>query len=346
MKLFSKFFVIVVGLAVFSIGTTLLLFYAFTRSGPATFLLGASLAVLLTMGAALVLGLVNHQVIEPIRVLTTAVSRVTLGDLRQMVPVRSSDEVGKLSRDFNDMILQLAATHRQLSEATQAADERRAQLESSINGLRQGFILTNARGRIVLMNEAAKELLHASKSKIKHPTLKDFAKLLPAEIKLESDIEKVVSKQERMRFASLPFSGHFLNLYLSPVATDGEALGCVLLFEDVTEERILQRSRDEFFSIASHELRTPLTAIRGNITLIEQYFPQIVKEPDVKEMLDDIHESSIRLIDIVNDFLDVSRLEQNRMKFDMADFTVEPVIEKVIYEMGSLSHVCAPTRAG
>jgi signal transduction histidine kinase len=99
----------------------------------------------------------------------------------------------------------------------------------------------------------------------------------------------------------------------------------------------LQRSRDEFFSIASHELRTPLTAIRGNTSLIKQYFPDVLKDDNVHEMIDDIHDSSVRLIEIVNDFLDASRLEQDKMKLVRQPFTIEPLVEKVIYEMASLS---------
>jgi len=52
-------------------------------------------------------------------------------------------------------------------------------------------------------------------------------------------------------------------------------IGCALLFQDTTEEQMLERSRDEFFSIASHELRTPLTSIKGNSSMIMQYYPKI-----------------------------------------------------------------------
>jgi signal transduction histidine kinase len=104
--------------------------------------------------------------------------------------------------------------------------------------------------------------------------------------------------------------------------------------EDITEKKIMERSKDEFFSIASHELRTPLTAIKGNTSMIMSYFPELLKDKDVKEMLSDIHTSSIRLIDIVNDFLDVSRIEQGKIVFKNEAFSIEKIIESVIYEMG------------
>ncbi len=111
----------------------------------------------------------------------------------------------------------------------------------------------------------------------------------------------------------------------------------MLLLEDVTEERIIQRSRDEFFSIASHELRTPLTAIRGNTALIQQYYAEALKDKNLRDMVSDIHESSVRLIEIVNDFLDASRLEQDKMKLTPTAFAIEPLIETVVYEMAGVS---------
>src|SRR5213075_2929978 len=100
-----------------------------------------------------------------------------------------------------------------------------------------------------------------------------------------------------------------------------EAIGTAILVEDVTEERVMARSKDEFFSIASHELRTPLTAIRGNTSLIQQYYKAQLKDGQLNEMVGDIHESSLRLIEIVNDFLDASRLEQGKMQFHPEPFS-------------------------
>ena len=122
-----------------------------------------------------------------------------------------------------------------------------------------------------------------------------------------------------------------LRVSSAPIKTvDGHITSAVAVFEDITKERQLERSRDEFFSIASHELRTPLTAIRGNAALIEEHYPEQLKDPMLAEMIGDIHESSARLISIVNDFLDTSRLEQRRMKFLFSTFDIVELAEKAI----------------
>ncbi len=98
--------------------------------------------------------------------------------------------------------------------------------------------------------------------------------------------------------------------------------------------RELGQLKDEFFSIAAHELRTPLTAIQGNIALIQQYGGNCIKEnKEMAEILDDVSKSSKRLIKIVNDYLDASRLEQGRVIFKEEAVDVKEIIIKVIGEV-------------
>jgi PAS domain S-box-containing protein len=120
--------------------------------------------------------------------------------------------------------------------------------------------------------------------------------------------------------------------------TEGKIIFSIAAFKDITEENILARSKDEFFSIASHELRTPLTAIRGNTALIKQYYQDKLKDnKDLTEMIDDIHDSSVRLIQIVNDFLNVSRLEQGKMEYSYENFDINELIKKKIDEVRSIA---------
>jgi PAS domain S-box-containing protein len=117
----------------------------------------------------------------------------------------------------------------------------------------------------------------------------------------------------------------------------GQVTSAVAIFEDITEQVETENNRDEFFSIASHELRTPLTAIRGNSSMMLQYFEESLKDPSLKGMVEDIHAGSVRLIELVNDFLDSSRLEQGRVEFKITEFDLTPVIRDVMKDMKSVA---------
>ena len=136
-------------------------------------------------------------------------------------------------------------------------------------------------------------------------------------------------------FRNFPYESKYLNISTAPITiTDTTMLvvriGWVILIDDVTEERIVQKTRDDFFSIASHELRTPLTAIRGNTALIRDYYPEIMKDKSLAPIITDIHTASLRLIGIVNDFLDASRLELNKIEFKLEPFDIALMAKKVM----------------
>jgi signal transduction histidine kinase/HAMP domain-containing protein len=345
MKLVPKLSLVITIFTLLATGATAEAVYVATRYGFNPLPLAGIALVVATVSVVTMVLILNNEIMGPIRALSTAVKRISLGDLSQQVSVPSNDELGTLSQSFNEMTRQLGSTHRSLEASTRVAKEERAQLMSSINGLRQGFIYVNTKDVVTLANAAAEGFIHdveyegkpTAKTKGGRIRLEDIVRVLPKDFDLKGKIAQCLTSRTLVKFADLGWAGRYFNLYMSPVLNEDTAIGCVLLFEDMTEERILQRSRDEFFSIASHELRTPLTAIRGNTVMIQQYFPDMLKNPDVRAMMDDIHESTVRLIDIVNDFLDTSRLEQNKMKFDSSVFPLEGVIEKVVYELSRFS---------
>lgn len=124
-----------------------------------------------------------------------------------------------------------------------------------------------------------------------------------------------------------------LEVFASPIFDSANTVEFVIAaFHDITEEKVLERSREEFFSIASHELRTPLTAIRGLAWILEEEYAGKLEDKEFKTMINDIYSSSVRLIGLVNDFLNMSRLEQGRMVFKKEHFSMKELVEEVVKE--------------
>lgn len=118
----------------------------------------------------------------------------------------------------------------------------------------------------------------------------------------------------------------------------GKVSGCVVAFRDVTKEHQIKKMKDEFLSVASHELRTPMTAIKGFLDMIIK--EQVGKIPTAKmrDYLQFAYMGNERMIKLVNDLLNVSRIEAGRMKFDLADTQIEEIIEKSVVELSKISH--------
>lgn len=226
---------------------------------------------------------------------------------------------------------------KQVQERTLELSQEKAKLQASISNLSIGFIMTDRHNNILMINQSARKILCASSSSplatMKDCTLGHIEDELKGVIDLRSVIVKCLKEKKPTLIKELEFQNRYIKFLLTPILGNSLVLGTAILVDDITETKLLERSRDEFFSIASHELRTPLTAIRGNTSMIQQYYQDAIKgNKDLGEMIEDIHESSIRLISIVNDFLDTSRLELGKMEFKKEEIEVEKLTEDIVSE--------------
>ena len=304
----------------------------------------------------------SGKMVRPIEKLTATAEQISSGDMNTTINpdlMNIQDETGRLANAFNVMFSRLkdkltelntekASVEKKVVERTEELKDEKVRLEVSIESLNIGFIMTDANSDIITINQAAKDILSneiisqsATKIDVRDQDwTTDFIQTrLAKSLDLKAGISKITSTLKPIQVAELNYNGRILRLFMAPVVETVQdqaidKLGAVILLEDITEAKILERSKDEFFSIASHELRTPLTSIRGNSSMILDFYKEMINgNADLNEMMQDIHTSSVRLIAIVNDFLDVSRLEQGKMKLTYATVSVEKVIESTAYEM-------------
>ena len=120
------------------------------------------------------------------------------------------------------------------------------------------------------------------------------------------------------------------------LGVDDEVQGAVVVFRNVVREKELERLKDDFVSIASHELRTPMGAIRAFVSMIldGDYGPV---NKNLVEPLTDIRGSTLRLVELVNDMLNVARIEAGRMKFEVTDQPLDAILHEVMVVMTPLA---------
>lgn len=219
---------------------------------------------------------------------------------------------------------------KKVEERTKQLAEEQARLKSSILALPQAFVIVDKELNFVTQNGKLEYFFGKAE---KGWDLKSVDSFLGSDFSLISKIKESIETLKVFDIPELAHGFKFLRVYIAPVLDGGKSIGAIMILQDVTEEKILNRSKDEFFSIASHELRTPLTAIRGNSEMIIENYVNEIKNPDVKEMVEDIHEGSLRLIEIVNDFLNISRLEMKKIEFKNEKIDLKKVIEETIGEL-------------
>lgn len=288
----------------------------------------------------------SRYITRPIRTFTDTVDAIRSGNQTLRVDIRTHDEIASLASSFNNLLDEVNSSHGTVESTNLELRHEQARLKASIDSLDAGFIMTDTNQNILMLNKAARTII--SRGLPAHRgetdwTTQTISRALGSGFNFTEDITKTVQEGIAVEHNEVDFLGRVLRIFMAPIIdreTGDEIarLGTAILIEDITEEKVLQRSRDEFFSIASHELRTPLTAIRGNANLIRQFYAPKVGDAEFDQMMDDIESSSIRLTEIVNDFLDVSRLEQGKLAFKLESFDFMRILESVIYETASVAN--------
>lgn len=105
----------------------------------------------------------------------------------------------------------------------------------------------------------------------------------------------------------------------------------------IAEQKLLAQSKSNFMAIASHEMRTPLTIIRGNAELLLQSIKPTVKNEETIKFLSGIRRNSIRLLDILHDFIDVMHMEESRVELNKETFDPVKMVREVVADMGSIA---------
>lgn len=244
----------------------------------------------------------SRSLLRPIKALTA--SAVALGDgaLDREVPVLSRDELGELARAFNTM----AAKLRAFREATTARVLRvQRTMEATLTSSPDPVFVVSRRGEVELTNPAAAALagLPEFRDGLPEPLRQPVAGVLATgQHYLPTDYDRVVTLR----------AGREDRHYLPRILAVGDTLtgfgGAAILLQDVTKFRLLDDAKNNLVGTVSHELKTPLTGLRMAVyLLLEQNVGRLT--PAQRELLETARDDADRLLRILNDLLDLSRLE-------------------------------------
>jgi two-component system phosphate regulon sensor histidine kinase PhoR len=275
-----------------------------------------AVAGLLGMLLALVVAYLASRILaRPLVVLAERAGALAAGDFGQRAPLTAPvAELGDLYAAFNRLSEELQI---RLSELRYERDEMKALIDT----MAEGVVALDEGARVIRINRAARELL-----RVPDPVpLAPIGTLIHNRPLLEIFESSVV---EGLEAQEVPLRDRTLMVSTRPLDEGGS----VVTFLDVTESRKLERVRQDFVANASHELKTPLTTMRGFAeTLIEDDPPEGLR----KQFLAMIHSSSLRLQRVVDDLLDLSRLESGAWQARLQELDVGSAADAV---WASLEH--------
>lgn len=259
-----------------------------------------------------------RSTLRPIQAVTQAAYEISAGNLDQVVPVFSRDELGQLADVFNTMARRLR-DYRQSQSAHLFRAQRTSQ--ATIDSFPDAILVIDAAGRVEMANPAARQLLGIA---ARDPDQPSFTTWQPPE-QLREPLEQALRGQHDylpegfdhvIQWGAEGRERALLPRILTIHDPEGRALGAAVLLQDVTRLRLLDQMKSNLVATASHELKTPLTSVRLAVHLLleESTGPLTPKQT---ELLLDARENSERLLAMVNNLLDLARLEQGWRQLDV-----------------------------
>lgn len=229
-----------------------------------------------------------------------------------------------------------AAAAIETARSTEAIIQAKNQIEAIINSIIDGIVVTDSSGTVILINPAFERIFRVSAEELKDRLLEDvidnenlvelFNKKLPLDEESISEEIELSSLLER--------APRTLKASVSRVMNEKkEELGKVTLLRDITYEKEIDRMKSEFISTVSHELRTPLTSIKSFAEILLTYDED--KETQ-KEFLTIINDESERLTRLINDVLDISKIESGRTEWKSEEADIEELIVSAVNSTSSL----------
>jgi len=292
--------------------------------------------------------LLSRNLVRPVEAIRGAAEQIADGNYDVQLPVTSKDELGQLSEEINSMSRRLQA-FKALNLDQLMAEKQRS--EAIIYSLSDGIVVVNDQLQIVAINPAAASLFE---TKVGAALNQHFLEVTDNRTLYENLQNAILSKKEKDATDSLkdrhaseslnesesPTASNEISIergetehyqYLTtPVTTpDNRQLGVVLLLQNVTKFKQIDQLKSEFVMTASHELRTPLTGMAMSIDLLLETAQPKLSEIEA-ELLQTAQEDVQRLRDLVNDLLDLSKIESGKIELAQIETDPKALVEKAI----------------
>lgn len=256
---------------------------------------------------------------QPIKKMSLFAQDIAKGDFSKRILNLTNDEFGDLAKAFNYMSEQIKLKINEVNLS-------KSRFEAILLSMFEGVMVVDTKGTILLMNRALKDLL-----KVKD----EFVNKKPLEILRNIEIQEIVDNTLKLkqgvesREISVLFPEEkILLIHATPVVRENETEGAVLVFHDITSLRELEKIRKDFVANVSHELRTPVASIKGYAeTLLDG---ALEDKNNAKDFLKIIYTDIDRLARLIDDLLNLSRIESGKFKMNLQLCAIAPIIKGVV----------------
>ncbi|TVP82819.1 MAG: HAMP domain-containing protein [Alkalicoccus sp.] len=270
----------------------------------------AGIAIILTTVFAFFL---TSRITAPLRQMRAASLEVAKGNFDTKIPIQTKDEIGLLAMAFNRM-------RRALNTNLHALNQEKEQLSRILSSMADGVMTFDKRGQVKITNPPAGEFIDAWRYEEQVSSGEEPFHLKELFDQVVSDEEEVVDE--------IVIQGRTWVILMTPLYDNEAIRGAVAVLRDMTEERQHDKLRKDFIANVSHELRTPISLLQGYSEAIVDGIAET--EEEKKEMARIIYDESLRIGRLVNELLDLARMEAGYFSLSREQVNIPSFADKML----------------
>ena len=273
--------------------------------------------------------LLTRRIVRPLADMTTATEKIASGEYDIALQIKSQDEIGILAREITTMSQKLKA-FRDLNVGKVIVEKQRS--EAIVQSIADGIIVVDSELKIMAINPIAANVANVKSMLATNNHFLDVFdnRTLYQHLRHTAETGKPSQLEDDILTVEREQHTQYYKFAITPVVTEAEEIvGAILLLQDVTKLKELDNLKSEFVATASHELRTPLTGMAMSLNLLAETTENKLSESE-SELLDTAVEDVERLRSLVNDLLDLSKIESGKLTLDFVDVGVNFLLDKAV----------------
>ncbi|MDP4093834.1 MAG: ATP-binding protein [Bacillota bacterium] len=285
--------------------------------------------ILIITSAAIIGGFLTsrfftNRFLKPIDSLTKTIKLVKAGDLNQQAPITSQDEIGELANEFNNMTSRLLQFEKSALGSIMSEKNRSI---SIVRNISDPLIVLDKSYKILILNTASESFFDILEEKTKGKHFLEIIRNGELFDHISSEFGKGEDRKEKIINIISNNTTYYLNVVVSAVKDISNNLtGYIVLFQNVTELKELEKTRTDFIATISHEFKTPLTSIMmGTDLLMNEGMGDLTN--DQKSIAYAIKEDCDRLSSLVNDVMELTKLESGKAIFNLKPCSIVGIVE-------------------
>lgn len=323
-------------------------FYVSTGTYPSLFLfigvsVGTSLISSLLLGTLFV-----KLTLSPIKKIKDALASLATGNANINVQIKSHDEFEEMANQLNSLILKTNQTNKQIEVDKYLLWAERNKELVTFSSIADGIIGLDGNQKVTIFNKAAETITGIPIATAMGKDLSMLFKILDEEKK--EVLPSLFCPIRHDEFEGVVWTGENLTLKTVekevPIALTSSkikesakaSLGCIITIHDTTKEKQFEQMKLDFVSMAAHELRTPITSIGGYLSVFTEEMGDKIPPPQ-KELLDKMDFATKQILSLVDNMLNVSRIERGVFSVTVTHMDYLDLVDKIISELAQRAKI-------